>query len=264
MKIKRIHFVALRNNEHFQCQTEFKALVEEFDASKLKIEELFINSYLPLYKEEDEAIIKITKSSFTEARLEIDNRRNSTFRGMVDMNKSSLNHFKTEVVDAAKRLKILFDTYGNISRLPLQEETSAIYNLLQELSGTYAGDAETVGLKEWVSKLEEDNKAYEALVKEGYEESAAQTDLNAKEVRTEIDGVFRRIIGRLEALMLIEGEETYSAFVRRLNVQLEHYANILAQRQGRNAGKKNEQEQENEETENKEMSEQVNGEMVKW
>ncbi len=241
MKIKRVRFIALRNNEHFQCQTEFKRLVEEFGAEALKILSLFDEHYLPLYQQEDEAILKIRKSMYTEARMEVDRQRDNIFRGMVGINKASLNHFEPEVVAAAKHLKILFDTYGNIKRIPLQEETSAIYNLLQELNGDYLNDVQTVGLEKWRDKLQQNNIAYQALIKERDEENVAKTKLKAKEVRAEIDKVFYQIIQRLEAQMLIEGESNYREFVRRLNVLLESFANILAQRKGRNAATKEEE-----------------------
>ncbi len=72
MKIERINFGELHNDEHFQCQTEFKTPVEEYPAEKLKIEELFMKNYLPLYAQEDESILKIAKNSFTEARENVD------------------------------------------------------------------------------------------------------------------------------------------------------------------------------------------------
>ena len=235
MKIKRLDFQSLRNSEHFQCHAEFVDLVKEFDAEALKIKTLFEELYLPLYKEADEAIFKIAKNTFTDARTEADRQRDITFRGMADMLKAALNHFDPAKSSAAKRLKIVFDAYGNVARLPLQEETAAIYNLLQELTEKYAADAQTVGLTEWAEKLRSDNQAYEELMKESYEEEAAKTELRMKEVRTTMDKAFRQMIERMEAFILIEGEADWSDFVRRLNVQLEKYANILAQRQGRNA-----------------------------
>ncbi len=241
MKIKRIDTQSLRNNEHFQCQTEFKVLVIEYDPIVLKIENLYQGSYLPFYAQEDEAIFKIMKGSFTEARMEVDRQRDSAFRGMIHMNKAALNHFDSEVVASAKRLKILFDTYDNISDMPLQEETSAIYNLLQELDGNYNEDMYRVRLEDWKDKLQQDNDAYQALVKQGYEEEVSRTELKMKEVRIKVDQVYRQIIERLEALMLIEGESNYIGFVSRLNIQLEHYADILAQREGRNAAEEGEE-----------------------
>ena len=239
MKIKRIDFWTLRNNEHFQCQTEFVGLVEKYNPETLKIANIFEQNYLPLYREEDEAILKIRKGTLTEARRKIDRQRSRTFRGMVDMNNAALNHFDPAVVNAAKRLKILFDTCGNIAKLPLMEKTAAITNLVQELNGTFSSDTQTVGIDDRTNKLQQDNDTYEQLVRDDYTEKVAKTTLKAKEVRAKIDVVFRQIIAHIEALSVVEGEENYADFVRRLNIQLEKYADGLAQRGGRHKAKNN-------------------------
>ena len=142
MKIKRVDFSKLRNNEHFQCQTEFKALVEEFNAATLNIEPLFSGSYIPRYNAEDEALTKIVKNSFTDERSDADRGRDQTFRGIVDTVNGALNHFDPSVQAAARRLKIVLDTYGNVAQLPLNEETSAIYNLVQDLNEKYSVEVE--------------------------------------------------------------------------------------------------------------------------
>ncbi|MDR2910270.1 MAG: DUF6261 family protein [Bacteroidales bacterium] len=53
-------------------------------------------------------------------------------------------HFTESVRTAARRLQIVFDTYGNVAAKTLNEETSAITNLIQELAGTYSEDTKTV------------------------------------------------------------------------------------------------------------------------
>ena len=238
MKIKRINFHLFRNNEHFQCQTEFKALVEEFNPDTLKINPLFSDSYLPLYVAEDEAIIKVIKNTFTDKRSNADSLRDQTFSGLVDTVNAGLKHFDLEVKEAARVLKIVLNTFGNVAKLPLNEETSAIYNLIQELTEKHSTNVDKLGIAPWVNKLQADNQAYEALVKGGYEEDAAKTELKVKETRAEVDKVVRQIIERIEALIVVEGEANYSEFVRRLNIQFERYANTLAQRQGAAAAKR--------------------------
>ena len=232
MKTKRVDFSKLRNNEHFQCQTEFKILIESFGPAALKIESLFNQSYIPIYNAEDEALIKIIKNTFSEQRSDADRERDQTFRGSSDTIMAGLNHFDPDVKEAARKLKIVFDRFGNVAKLPLNEETSAIYNLVQEVMENNSANAEKLGLVPWMDKLKADNQAYEALVTGGYEEEAAKTELKAKTTRAEVDKVVRQIIERIEALIVIEGEETYTEFVRRLNLIFDRYANTLAQRQG--------------------------------
>ena len=229
--IKRTNFNQFRNNEHFQFQTEFKALVETFGPQTLNIEVLF-GQYLPLYAAEDEALVKIAKNSFSETRGEADRLRDRTFRGLADAVKAALNHFDPETVEAARLVRIVLDAFGNVAKLPLNEETSAIYNLIQELRAKQAANIDRLALAPWVDKLEADNRAYEALVEGGYKEDAEKTELKAKQVRAEADTTVRKIFERIEALIVVTGESGYAEFVRQLNIRIEKYNNIIAQRAG--------------------------------
>ena len=134
MKISRMKLTQLRNNEHFQFYTEVKKLIEEATPQTLKVEKLF-PEYLVHYQDEDEALKKITKNSFSDLRKDADAVQDATFGGMSEMVSAMQNHFDKTKAEAARRLKIVFDTYGNVARLPLNEETSAITNLVQDLKG---------------------------------------------------------------------------------------------------------------------------------
>ncbi len=231
-KIRRVNFGQFRNHDFFHCSTEFIDMVGKFDAAKLKIEELFNNEYRPAFNELDDAIQKIEANTFMEAKNAADHRRDLTTRGMVNTNNAALNHFDEAVVSAAKRLKILFDTYGNITQKSQREQTSATTNLLQELTGRFAKDVEIVRLGEWVKRLEVDNKAYNAIEKSSYAEDAARNNTNVKEARIKVTKIYRQIVDRMEALLLIEGAEIHIDFIKQWNVILEKYAHVIAQRQG--------------------------------
>ena len=231
MKIKKVNFHSFRNNEHFQFQTEFKALVEAYDPQTLNIEVLF-GQYLTLYQAEDEALIKIAKNSFSEVRGDADRLRDRTFRGLDDTVKAARNHFDPEVVEAARLIRIPIDAFGNVAQLPLNEETSAIFNLIQELRAKQAANISKLSLAPWIDKLEADNRAYETLVEGGYKEESEKTELKAKQVRAEVDVTVRKIFDRIEALIVVDGESDYAEFVRQINVRLEKYDNIIAQRAG--------------------------------
>jgi len=153
MKINKINLANLRNDAHFQFHTEFRDLVTTHGSAALKIKPLF-DSYLLLYEREDEALKKIVKSELTAKMHEADRARDDIFRSITEINAAYLRHFDPQVSDAAKRLKIVFDTYGNVADKPLNEETSAIYNILQELKGSRAADAAAVGIAAWVAELE--------------------------------------------------------------------------------------------------------------
>lgn len=229
MKVKKIDLSRLRNDEHFQFQTEFRDLIVQDNANDLKILTQF-ESYQWLFTQEDEALHKIIKSAITKDIEIADRSRDDIFRGTADANLSAGNHFLSEVRTAARKLQTVFDTYGNLAAKAQNEETSAITNLVQELKGKYVEEAKTVGITGWVTALESANTAFEALIKGRYDEDTFKTGLVLKQVRAQVDAAYRTITERIDALMLLEGGEVYENFIRRLNVVIEKYNSILARR----------------------------------
>ncbi len=237
MKIQKIHLNNLHNEEHFQFYAEFKSMVENAGAAKLKIQSQF-DVFVALYDQEDEALKKITKSALTEQIEEADKQRDFIFRGLADTNKAALNHYNAEVREGARRLQIIFDAYGNIARKSPNKATAAIYNLLQELNA-HSEEVDDVGtLSGWMDELERKNQALDELIKQRYDESAQRNTLVLKEVRAQVDDAYRAITERIDALMLIEGSVVYEEFIRRLNVVIEKYNNTLARRQGNSSKEK--------------------------
>jgi hypothetical protein len=240
MKIIKIHTIHLRNDEHFQFHTEFKDLAAKETPQKLKIQQQFA-AYLPLYERVDEAFKRISKSSITAQLQEADKARDDIFLGMADTAKAALKHFSPEVRAAAERLKVLFDTYGNIAIKPLNEQTSATYNILQELQGKYAQDAEAVGITQWAAELQVRNNAFSSLMKERFDETASKCDIVLREARTELDQSYFAIRERINALAIVEGDADYENFIRTLNAVIAKYTAILNMRLGKRGKKEGEQ-----------------------
>lgn len=233
MNIEKLNFHALRNEQHYQLHTEFKELVEQETPKKLKIEKEFAE-YLPIYKKEDDTLKVIRKSAITESVTDADTQRDISFRGLADAVKVATQHFKPEIADAAKRVKIIFDTYGNVTRKPYDEESAAITNILQELQGKYAEDMTLMNLTEWVAKLEQDNNHFLSLVKDRYDDLNLDIISHMPQVRKEIDEKLRTITTRIDALIIVEGEEVFKPFVESYNQRIKHYKNVLLQREGMN------------------------------
>jgi len=234
MKTTKINLSHLQNEEHYQFHAEFNASVSQYGAQTLNIEVDFA-SYASIYHQEELALQVIRKSATTEQLANADAERDDIFRGFVDAVKSALNHFNVDKRTAAARITVMLDQYGNVARKSYDQETAAISKMVQEFKGAYAADITTLQLNDWITELESKNTAFEALMKTRYSEEASKTELRMKEVRIEIDTVYRTIADRLDALMLINGASSYEAFVRELNARVDRYNDIIAQRKGRNA-----------------------------
>jgi hypothetical protein len=237
MKIEGLRFSHQHNNEHFQLHTEFKDLVTLTGVDALRIADLYA-SYLAAYANEEIALKKIEKSVATDEIEAADRARDFTFRGLVSTVQGALYHFEPEQAAAARSLKVVFDTYGNLAAKPLHEETAGLYNLVQQLRGDSSPEVSRLGLQGWVDRLAADNAAFDALVKSRNTEGAAKTQLTVKATRAAVDRAYLAIAERIDALMVVEGEAAYADFVGKLNGFIEMYKQRMAQREGVAAAKR--------------------------
>jgi hypothetical protein len=230
MKIKRINLNRFRNEEWFNFFTEFKDFVTQSTPEALNIEAQYA-VFLVLYAQADKTLETLRKSSYTAEIVHLDGVRDSTYRGLSEAVKSAQHHYIEAQSAAARRLKPLFDHYGDVSAKPYNEETAIIYNLLQELREQYAFQVSTLSLQGWLDELERNNQAFEAAILARNAESADKTlDMTMLDVRRKTDRCYLDIIERIEALILIQGDTNFAAFVKQLNANIERYQYVLSRR----------------------------------
>jgi hypothetical protein len=234
MKIETFKFSNLRNEEHYQFHSEVKQLIERFTPEALKVTDKYA-PYPGLYDNEGEALNLICKSEITQQLVDADLTRDLTFQGFCTTVRGALNHYDTAIKDAAQRLDMLLEHYGNVHDKSYDEESASIVSLVSDLRKTYTQDLATAGLTGWVDKLMADNHAFVTLLSGRYAEDANRTRLRMKSVRVEMDAVYREVVDHINALITIEGEAGYSDFVNEINSRIEKTKLNLAQRRGRNA-----------------------------
>ena len=222
MKTKKIKLYRLNNAAWFQYFSDFKKLVERYNPTALNIEQLFA-VFLTLYANADEAMVLVRKSAITEQADEAEQTRDHIFRGFVDAGKSYLNHFDPAKREAYKRIKVVLDRYGNVAALPNNEETAMIVNLTQEMNEKYAADIALLSLTDWVDALGTANSNYETIVQSRDTERSEQTILRMKTVRVEADANYLEILERIDATMLLNGQEPLPAFIREQNALADRY-----------------------------------------
>jgi hypothetical protein len=226
MKINQISLNRLRNDTHFQFQTEFKDLVQKHNPEALKVKSLY-DAYLLLYGKVDLALRKINKSVITEKLQNADKARDEIWGDLVETNMAALRHFDPEVRESAKQLKIVFDTYGNIAKKPLNDQTAATYNIVQDLEGKYAPHVAKVGLGPWLAELKARNIAFSDLMRDRFDESSLRVDIVLKKARLQLDEAYRAITEQIYALVLVEGAANYETFIKKLNPIISKYVIAL-------------------------------------
>jgi hypothetical protein len=234
MRTNELALTNLHNEEHYQFHTDVKNLTETSDPVKLNVAEAFA-TYLSKYTDEGKALDVIRKSAFTDDIAQADILRDTTFRGFSDAVISATRHFNAGVKQAALRIQVVFDHYGNLTTKPYDEETAAISSLITDLTTTYAADLATTQLTGWATELKANNDAFAELKKSRYTEKSELPMLRMKETRVSTDAAYRTLTERINALIVVNGETGYTTFVNELNKRVEAYSNTLAQRKGRNA-----------------------------
>ena len=148
MEIESLKSHNLRNEEHYQFQTEFAGLVNQFTPTALGIESQYV-VYQSKLANETEALDVVRKSALTTPIAEADHTRDSTNRGMCDTIVGATHHFKIAKREAAERLKIVLDHFGNINKKTFNEQTAAIKALISDFRTIHADDVATLSIGDW-------------------------------------------------------------------------------------------------------------------
>jgi len=231
-KILSIHLPSFHNAEHFKFHTNARNIVAKHNPQALGLQALY-DPYAALIDKEDEAFKKIVKSELTEQIHALDKERDGYYTGLTGAVRHALKHYDAKVVAAATRVQIVLKTYGNPTAKRYDEETSLLYNLLQELNGKYAADVTAAAVSGWVQKLAATNEAFDALLQTRRGEYNERNDLVLRECRLEVDAAYNAIRERVNAGVVFEGPEKYAAFIKELNGLIAENNTALAMRKGR-------------------------------
>jgi len=217
MKINKIDTNHLRNDAHFQFHTEIIKLIDETGTETLKIIAQW-PGHLGLLENLDTALKKITKSATTEKIHGADKKRDELYSGFVKFLAGLCEHYDPTMRDAALKVQFIVHNYGNVATKPLNEETSAIYNLVYELKNNkYKDIIAQLGLTQWVAKIELQNVICATLIQERDRENASKSHTAVKEARQVIDESYRHIIETINALLFLKQLTGCEAFVDTMN-----------------------------------------------
>jgi len=231
--INGISITLLRNDAHFQLNSEFLNLVIKTTPAALKLDSALWAEYVQRYHTLDATLKKITMSALTEKIKAADDARDDVFAGLVKFQKMSLEHYEPETRDAARKIDVVFHSYGNIAAKPINEETSAIFNFVQELkSDTYKNLVTLTGLMPWVNKLAQKNEEFESLIQERDRESAAKTQVAVKTARHSVDEAYRYVVKTINAMIHLGTLTECAAFVDTMNAVIKRYAVMIHQPHG--------------------------------
>lgn len=228
----------LHNDEHDQLHSDIQNLIESETPEKLNIVELFL-SYKQARTAEKAALQAELGSAYTETITESDGYRDDLDLGFELLVESHLHHFDPEVREKAGRVWRIIQQYGNIRKLNYSAESSNTTNRNAELTTKYATDVAAIGNglgTQWLQKQEEANNQFVTHFGDRATETAARISGNVLNARILVDNAFADITTRINALVVINGEAPYAAFIDKVNYYINYHKDTIAARKGRKKG----------------------------
>jgi hypothetical protein len=238
MKTRVVHlnFHLLRNRTVVQFMKEFTALVEKFGAGEVGITALY-NLFKTASADVTLALEYILKSSLTAQLQELDRYRDASFRTLVSLVRSFLFHPDPAKQAAAKRLILVIDHYGNVTRANYEDESAAIDDLLRELAlPEIAPHVAALAAGPQVAQLADANARFFTVLTERTAEADKRPELSMSAARVIAEGYLFEIVARLEAtatLGLLDSTPGFGLFVKEYNEIATRYKHVLAAEKGR-------------------------------
>jgi hypothetical protein len=223
MKISKLRIEHLRNEAHYQ----FFLLLEKLftahpEASGIVVQQL--EELNPLVTLEGKLVDAMKASGYTAEIAEADRRVDRDVAGISIAVESALHHFDPLVEEAARHLEIRLKSFrGNIEKKAYEEESAAVKILLADLNGTYAPQVATLNLGAWVTELSAAQEDFERLFLLRNVERAERPQENLKELRRQMDTLYRTIVERIDASAVINAAQTLDAFISELNREVEYF-----------------------------------------
>ncbi|MDR0697592.1 MAG: DUF6261 family protein [Tannerella sp.] len=223
MKILTINFSYLRNEGHYQFLLLLKKLFETFPGVATIVSAL-LQKFYPLLTTEGMLVDSVRSSEYTKQIADTDKRLDHALAGLMMIVNASLHHPDPNCVKAAERLEKRLKAFrSSIEKKAYEEESAAVKILVADLQGSYAQQVSTLGLGVWVSEIATTQATFEQLFLLRSAERAAKPDDKMKDVRRQIEAVYRQIKTHIEAYTFLNGEGTTGTFIRRLNEEITYF-----------------------------------------
>ena len=190
-----------------------------------------INAFEAAYQAFDVALESSTADS-AEAKA-YEELRDRLWRSNNAYIKAMTAHPNPELAAIAERLKAEFDKYGDVTNLPVVQESGALHNLIQDIQAIPAQDRSKIHYEEWFNALDTAENNYLVAV-------ASRTDVRSekevgavKRTRIEAEAAYTHLVEVVNLLAKVEGDTAYLPFINRMNVLIAEQRSTLKARQTR-------------------------------
>ena len=235
VNVEGIYLPQLQNGENVNFHLDSVEQLEQSDIALLGVTEQF-PEYKASVRELENTIDVFSASALSKESLRLDQIRDRKYSAMKAFVKVMLNDDDEVKVAAAERIMDVIrkseQEFGNPIFLSMVKESTALSSLVRNLE-PLSDDVRLIDAESKLNGLKEANQAFIDLQFERYIEKSTKHSGDVKAARTVADAIYRKIVARVNAQILLNGNAELSAYVKAQNAVVDKYKTIVAQRKGR-------------------------------
>lgn len=221
MLVKSINLANARFMDFYQVMSLVQSFLTKEDLVALNLTQE-ASRLQTAYDAFDKAIKQAQKTGVTNGIIAADDERDNIFTGFTGSLRSLTRFPDEEIAQAAARLLLIVEKYGDsITRLPQREETAVLKNISAELKSP-----ENMALlvktnqKLWAEKLDESNMNFDTLYEHRTEKEAEFITGLTRTERAKTQAAFENLVRAIEANAYLKGEAVYKPLADKINTEV--------------------------------------------
>ena len=231
-KILPITFQKMKNGSHNAFMHDVKGLLADENMPLQGFEKLIEAFNLALEAENTAKEVR-RKSCITDGMVKLNAQREERYAGLFHHYQSCLRHYDEAMREAAKDISHIMKSIAYIHNASNMNRYDYIRKITANIrKKEYAAAVETLELNGWLDALNALNESHLTTLNSRDTERIMRPDGNVLKARKVTDKAYQDIIKRMDALMILNGPEEYSHFVRLLNFHLAEAKKSIAIREG--------------------------------
>lgn len=216
-KIIHAPLTRFRNGQHLFLMTKVQFLILQETAAKLGLE-ILDSEFNNAVAAETAAVAVEEGSIYTKKMNAKADERKDLLIGFEHLVETGLRHYDPAKRDASEHIERVMNVYGNINKKSKTEKTTAIRNLTRDLLAPENTPFLTlIEGTEWVTKLQAVNEEVDTIYLTRNDEETDRISGDVRVARAVTDPVYTRIVDKINALAIVNGETNYVHFINQLN-----------------------------------------------
>lgn len=239
-QIDSFNIARLHLQEDFNFQTRVRDLALE--CLTLETDKSMVDSYKEAVGALDAALKQSDKNSYTALVAEADAKADKRWSAAYAYAKAMADHPENDVAEAAATLVGIFQKYGILTSMGYDEEYGRYTNLLQDIVALPQETRELLQFNPWYEAMDFAVAQFQDFRTQKTKEESTYVVGLAKDARLAADASYKSLVQRVNALVIVMGEEPYAEFIDRLNVMIAEAQALIASRATKSAKAKKEEE----------------------